>query len=70
MCIRDRTPTVTQTPTVTATNTLTPSPTVTPTTTPEECDMTWEIVESEQGIITEDGSSFIGDENNDIIIEE
>jgi hypothetical protein len=50
--------------------TLTPTPTVTPTSTPEVCDMTYEIVNYEQGIITENGQDFIGDENNDIIIEE
>jgi hypothetical protein len=32
--------------------------------------MTYEIVESDQGIITENGESFIGDENDNIIIEE
>jgi len=32
--------------------------------------MGYEIVESDQGIITENGVSFITDENGDIIIEE
>ena len=62
------TPTIT--PTVTLTVTVTPTHTPTPTTTPEPCDMTYEIVDYDQGIIKEDGSAFIGDENNDIIIEE
>ena len=60
------TETPTSTPTLTATQTLTP----TPTETPEICDMGYEIVESDQGIITENGISFITDENGDIIIEE
>jgi hypothetical protein len=66
------TPTPTETSTPTPTETSTPTPTATPTITTslDPCDMTYEIVESDQGIITENGESFIGDENDNIIIEE
>ncbi len=58
----------TPTPTETPTSTITTTPTITPT--EGSCDMTYEIVESNQGIITENGESFIGDENSNIMIEE
>jgi hypothetical protein len=66
------TPTSTETPTETPTSTATPTVTGTPTITPSEgsCDMTYEIMESDQGIITENKESFIATEDNDIIIEE
>jgi hypothetical protein len=66
------TPTPTGTGTPTPTETVTPTPTATPTITTslDPCDMTYEIVENEQGLITENGESFIGDENNNIMIEE
>ncbi len=59
----------TPTPTSTTTPTITSTPTIT--FTEGSCDMTYEIVESSQGIILESGASFIVDENNtDILIEE
>ncbi len=58
----------TPTPTETPTSTITTTPTITPT--EGSCDMTYEIMESNQGIITENGESFIGDENSNIMIEE
>ena len=62
------TPTPTITPTVTPTNTVTPTLTPSPTSTPEPCDMTYEIVESDEGIITENGSAFIGQENSSNVL--
>ena len=65
------TPTPTPSSTPTPTPSPSPSPSPTPTPTAGGCDLTYELIESDQGIITEISSDFISDETNgDILIEE
>jgi hypothetical protein len=59
------------TPTPTPSSTPTPTPSPSPSPTAGGCDLTYELIESDQGIITEISSDFISDETNgDILIEE